>query len=414
MHPDPRTIDIQEYVFPLPDEKIASFPVSPRDSARLLIADGATRRVSESVFSKLTDNLPAGALMLVNETRVVRARLEFFRPSGSRIEVFILNPVDPPDIQLAFQSTGSCVCKAFVGNARKWKEPQLHLVCHVDDAKVGLSATLVERHENAFIVKLSWDPSHFTFAQVLEAAGKTPLPPYIKREATHHDSVDYQTLFARHDGSVAAPTAGLHFTPAVFKSLQQADIDIAKVVLHVGAGTFKPVGSGRLENHTMHTEQVVVTRDTLQRILSGIDRPRVVVGTTTVRTLESLYWYGVRLLKERKAVPFFIGQWYPYQFSDQELPSVGESLASVLEMMNINHLDELHGETQIIIAPPYRYKLTNVLITNFHQPGSTLLLLVAAFAGEVWRDAYQYALDHHFRFLSYGDACLFFPAEPIF
>lgn len=409
---DPRNIDIQNFEYHLPDSSIAAFPASPRDSARLLMADGTTRVVSESVFGEVANFLPPGALMLVNETRVVRARLEFFRPSGSRIEVFILNPVEPPDIQQAFLTTGSCLCKVFVGNARRWKEPVLQLVCLLNNEKVTLRVSQVRRDAGAFIVKLWWNPEHLTFAQVLEAAGKTPLPPYIKREATDRDVLDYQTMFARHDGSVAAPTAGLHFTPAVFGKLREAGITMANVVLHVGAGTFKPVNAGKLENHTMHTEQVVVSRATLETIVSSLGKPRVVVGTTTVRTLESLYWFGVRLLKERETVPFFIGQWYPYQFSNEELPSVAESLGSVLEMMNISQLDELHGETQIIIAPPYRYMLTDVLITNFHQPGSTLLLLVAAFAGDVWREAYQYAIDHHFRFLSYGDACLFFPAKP--
>lgn len=408
---DPRSIDIHHFDYALPDDFIASHPVTPRDSARLLMADGSTGKISESVFSRVSDFLPPDSLLLVNETRVVRARLLFARETGARIEIFILNPVDPPDIQMAFASRGSCVCKAFVGNARRWKDEVLQMPVMIDGEEAILSATRLGRDDNAFIVGLSWEPGHHTFARVLEAAGNMPLPPYIKREATEDDASDYQTVYARYDGSVAAPTAGLHFTDQVMDSLRAKGIETARVVLHVGAGTFKPVNSVTLEDHTMHTEQVVIDRQTVAKIASATDRTRVLVGTTTVRTIESLYWYGVKLLTDGFDASFSIDQWMPYNPEYNREITPLRSLEAVLAKMDREGWSSLAGETQIIIAPGYRYRLTDVLITNFHQPRSTLLLLVSAFLGDLWKEAYQYAIGHRFRFLSYGDACLFFPAR---
>lgn len=407
---NPRLINIKDFDYPLPESFIASHPAIPRDSARLLIAGRLNGEINEARFSEIAQYLPSNSLLLVNETRVVRARLIFNRSSGAQIEIFLLNPVDPADIQLAFASREPVVCKAFVGNARRWKGEVLYLNVSVDNTPVTLSARLVGRVDNAFLVQFAWEPGDFTFAGILEAAGKMPLPPYIKREATIDDASDYQTVYARQDGSVAAPTAGLHFTDEVMNSLASKGISTSRVILHVGAGTFKPVSTDRLESHTMHAEQIVIERATIEQLIEGVGRPRVLVGTTTVRTIESLYWYGVKLLTDGEGSHFNIDQWMPYDPKYAASVTAKESLLAVRSEMIRSGLEVLSGETSIIIAPGYLYHMTDILITNFHQPRSTLLLLVSAFTGDNWKTAYQYALGNGFRFLSYGDACLFFPA----
>lgn len=406
---NPRLIDIRDFDYPLPESFIATHPVVPRDAARLLIAGGMNDKIIEAKFSELARYLPANSLLLVNETRVVRARLFFHRPSGAQIEIFILNPVDPPDIQQAFTCHHQVVCKVLVGNARRWKGEVLDLNLVIDDKPVKLSARMAGRSDNAFLVQFNWEPCDYTFARVLEAAGKIPLPPYIKREATIDDSTDYQTVYARQDGSVAAPTAGLHFTNEVMNSLTSKGISTSRVILHVGAGTFKPVSTDKLESHTMHAEQIVIEKGTVKQLINGLERPRILVGTTTVRTIESLYWYGVKLLTEGEGTRFYIDQWMPYDTRYSASVPVRDALNAVLSEMNRCGMDVLSGETSIIIAPGYLYRMTDALITNFHQPRSTLLLLVSAFVGDYWRTAYEYALGNNFRFLSYGDACLFFP-----
>ncbi len=406
---NPRSIDIRDFDYPLPDSFIATHPVIPRDSARLLITGGMNEEITEGKFSELARFLPADSLLLVNETRVVRARLFFYRSSGAQIEVFILNPVEPADIQQAFSSRDPVVCKVFVGNARRWKGEVLDINLVIDDKPVTLSANLVGRSDNAFLVQFSWEPNDYNFAGILEAAGKIPLPPYIKREATSDDTIDYQTVYARHDGSVAAPTAGLHFTDDVMSSLASKGISTSRVILHVGAGTFKPVNTDRLENHTMHAEQIVIEKKSIKQLIDEAGRMRVLVGTTTVRTIESLYWYGVKLLTDGEGAKFLIDQWMPYDPKYSAPVTAKDSLEAVLSEMNRCGLEWISGETSIIIAPGYRYRMTDALITNFHQPRSTLLLLVSAFIGDRWKTAYHYALENNFRFLSYGDACLFFP-----
>lgn len=408
---NPRLINIDDFDYNLPDSSIAAHPVSPRDSARLLIAGRENGLIEDTVFSNLSHYLPSDSLLLVNETRVVKARLIFTNPKGAQIEIFLLNPIDPSDIQQAFSQHTSCVCKALVGNARRWKEGNLEMKLNTGPDPAILTAALQGRCDNAFVVKFSWSPAQLTFGQLLEAAGRMPLPPYIKRAATDQDTTDYQTFYAQHDGSVAAPTAGLHFTEEVMHSLADKGITTSKVVLHVGAGTFKPVSSAALTDHTMHSEQIIIDIQTIETLIANIHKPRILVGTTTVRTIESLYWYGVRLLTDGYDVPFCIEQWMPYDDRYNKGIHILEALNAVLEKINRHHARSISGETRIIIAPGYRYKLTDVLITNFHQPRSTLLLLVSAFIGSSWKMVYEYAINHNFRFLSYGDACLFFPEK---
>jgi S-adenosylmethionine:tRNA ribosyltransferase-isomerase len=403
-----KNIGIQEYDYPLPEERIAQFPMQERDQSRLLLyRDG---QIAQDVFSNLSDHIPAKSLMVFNETRVIHARLRFQKLSGSAVEVFCLEPVAPVnDIQLAFQQTAQCTWKCLVGNARRWKGEQLSLTVRIDETEITLKAEKGDHVEDAFYIRFSWFPENIAFAQVLETFGKIPLPPYIGREAAENDSTAYQTMFARYDGSVAAPTAGLHFTPGVMESLTNKSIGIEKVTLHVGAGTFKPVTSETLENHHMHSEQVIIPAEVVESLLANLSGHITLVGTTTVRTIESLYWQGVKWLLRTPLNPFMhIGQWDPYQTGYNCGISVERSLNCVIETLHCFGLQALQGSTSLLIAPGYTYRIPDAIITNFHQPRSTLLLLVAAFIGPDWKKAYDYAILNDFRFLSYGDSCLFF------
>jgi S-adenosylmethionine:tRNA ribosyltransferase-isomerase len=403
-----RNIPIEDFDYPLPVEQIAQFPLEVRDKSKLLVF--MDNVISEDTFENISSNLPAKSLLISNETRVVHARLLFRKPSGAHIEIFCLEPVEPSnDIQLAFQQQQNCTWKCLVGNARRWKSGPLEIVSEMECSPVQLTATLTERDETGFYIRFNWTPSHLTFAQVLEHFGKIPLPPYISREASETDNTRYQTVFARKDGSVAAPTAGLHFTPEVLSSLEKKHIKTGSVTLHVGAGTFKPVSSETIGDHHMHFEQVIVPVRLLKEILKYKNKHITLVGTTTVRTLESVYWQGVKWLqKNPESAVMHIEQWDPYLSLPEKLVSTEESLQCVIETLERFGLAELHGETALMIAPGYTYHIPGAIITNFHQPKSTLLLLVAAFIGEKWKDAYQYALSNNFRFLSYGDSCLFF------
>jgi S-adenosylmethionine:tRNA ribosyltransferase-isomerase len=402
----PKNISIEAYDYPLPEHRIAQFPVPERDHSKLLIAK--KNHLSEDVFHHITDYLPENSLILFNDTKVIRARMRFRKSTGARIEVFILEPVLPTaEVQNAFQVQGECTWKCFVGNAKKWKQGALQLDFEHKDKRVMLKAEKGETVGNAHLVHFSWQPAELSFSDILMHSGSIPLPPYMHRETNAEDVERYQTIYARHQGSVAAPTAGLHFTPRVLERLEARNIRSDYVRLHVGAGTFKPVSSDTMADHEMHTEQVLVKKETLERLISRDFSSLIVVGTTTTRTIESLYWYGLKLLSKPDAA-FKIAQWEPYEKSADALPDVKTALQAVLDFMNRNELEVLQGETQIIIAPPYQFKLVDVLITNFHQPKSTLLLLVAAFYGENWRRAYDFALENDFRFLSYGDSCLFF------
>ena len=405
---DPKEISINDYDYPLPDERIATYPVVPRDSSKLMVTYGDSGVIEATSFRQIVDYLPENGLLVVNETRVVRARLIFFRETGARVEIFCLNPVEPAEITSSFDSRGRCVWKAFVGNAKRWKEPYLRMTGVIEGNEVTLSARQCGVEGEARLIEFTWNPQSYSFAEVLEAMGKVPLPPYIHREAEEGDTLKYQTIFARQDGSVAAPTAGLHFSPDILNSLSNKGYDTLRLILHVGAGTFKPVTAESMAEHTMHSEKVVITAEKVDFLIENLSRPRVVVGTTSVRSLESLYWFGVKLLKGGFNTTFSIDQWYPYSGAGDAV-SIGESLNAVKEWLRVGNRTHVEGETQLLIAPGYKFRLTDILVTNFHQPKSTLLLLVAAFSGQIWRETYNKALAEDFRFLSYGDACLFFP-----
>ncbi len=403
-----KTLDINGFDYPLPESRIALFPVAERDQSKLLVMNDGS--LSEDVFANLPQHLPAGSLMIFNETRVIHARLVFHKPSGSRIEIFCLEPVAPvSDVQLAFQQKETCTWKCLVGNAKRWKSGKLTLNAEVAGHETELVAEMKERLGDSFLVEFTWTPGSTAFADILEVFGKIPLPPYIGREVTDRDNVMYQTVYARNDGSVAAPTAGLHFTPAVFGALSAKNITKNNITLHVGAGTFRPVSAESLLDHVMHSEQVIIPATVIENILRYKPNRITVVGTTTVRSLESLYWQGVKWLRGESADAHLeVGQWDPYKLEYQGV-TLDESLQKVLEVLNAHGLDELKGYTSLLIAPGYEYHIPDAIVTNFHQPKSTLLLLVSAFVGDDWKKAYDYALVHGFRFLSYGDSCLFFP-----
>jgi len=406
-----RNIRIEDYNYPLDAAFIAQFPLEIRDRSKLLIYN--ENCISQDIFSNIASHLPADSLLVSNETRVVHARLLFRKPSGSQIEIFCLEPVEPTnEIQLAFQQTTSCTWKCLVGNAKRWKSGDLHLESEIDNMPVLLTARLAERTEASFYIQFDWTPAHLTFARILEHFGKIPLPPYISRDASENDNTRYQTVFARYDGSVAAPTAGLHFTPGVLSSLAQKNIATGTVTLHVGAGTFKPVSTDTIGNHQMHHEQVIVPVKLLRQILAYRGKQITLVGTTTVRTLESVYWQGVKWLKQNPDSPVMhVEQWDPYSDLSENPVNTEDALKCVIETIERFGHTELHGETSLMIAPGYKYHIPDAIITNFHQPKSTLLLLVAAFIGPQWKDLYNYALANNFRFLSYGDSCLFFKHE---
>lgn len=395
-------INMADYSYDLPQSKIAEHPAARRDHSRLLIMNGDG--ISEDRFYNLHSHLPSGGLMVFNNTRVIRARLVFRKATGARIEVFCLEPLEPsPEINIAFESTSPVVWKCLVGNARKWRSGELTMDLGGD--RGHLFAERTGESEGAFTVRFSWDIHGKSFAEVIDEAGKVPLPPYIQREAEAEDIDRYQTIYARHHGSVAAPTAGLHFTPEVLDSLKERNIGFENVTLHVGAGTFRPVAHPDIRDHKMHTEQIVISQGLIRAILNK-NGPLTAVGTTSLRTLESLFWYGV-LLEEDKYAAFSVSQWEPYQRMSPPI-SREKALRNILDHMEQSGREVIAGDTSLIIIPGYNFQIADVLITNFHMPRSTLLLLVAAFAGKKWRDAYAYALENNFRFLSYGDSCLFF------
>ena len=406
-----RNLRIEDFDYPLPPAQIAQFPLAVRDTSKLLIMKNDV--ISEDNFSNIASLLTDDSLLISNETRVVHARLLFSKPSGSQIEIFCLEPVAPAnDIQLAFQQQQSSTWKCMVGNARRWKSGTLQFEGETDGILSTLKAKMESRDETTFQIRFDWTPAKLTFAQMLEHFGKIPLPPYISREASEDDRIRYQTVFARNDGSVAAPTAGLHFTPEVLASLEKKNIKTASVTLHVGAGTFKPVSSETIGDHLMHYEQVIVPVKLLKEILNYNNKHITLVGTTTVRTLESVYWQGVKWLRQPAEVSkMHIEQWDPYLNPAAKPVSTEKALQCVIETLEKSGLAELQGETSLMIAPGYKYHIPDAIITNFHQPKSTLLLLVAAFVGPSWKNAYDYALANNFRFLSYGDSCLFFKHE---
>lgn len=399
-------IKISDYNYTLPDERIAKFPLSQRDQSKLLIYRKG--EISETRFHFLPDYIEPGSLVIFNNTRVIQARLHFRKETGALIEVFCLEPLIPNDYTLNFQQTSHSAWLCMIGNAKKWREGSLHRQLQISGKTVTLTATRGESMGTSYQVNFSWDDPEVNFADILQYFGELPIPPYLNRETAESDKQTYQTVYSKIKGSVAAPTAGLHFTNEVLDSLKQKGVELDEVTLHVGAGTFKPVKSEEINGHEMHTEYISVSRSTIEHLIAH-DAKVTAVGTTSVRTLESLYYIGVRIshnpdLDENELT---VSQWEPYDSPSQM--SAIEALQWILHYMDRHHLENLHTSTQIMIAPGYSYKLVNRMITNFHQPQSTLLLLVSAFVDGDWQHIYDYALTHDFRFLSYGDSSLLIP-----
>jgi len=396
-------IHIEDYNYNLPDEKIAKYPLECRDGSKLLKYQNAA--VEEYKFTDLPSLLPEGALMVFNDTKVVPARLHFQRSTGAHIEIFCLEPVRPNEYVTMFAETSSCRWKCIVGNVKRWKNDTLDLYNPLNDgaiAQMALKADLIERDGETSIVEFSWS-SGIPFSKVLELGGSVPIPPYLNRDTEDVDLERYQTLYARYRGSVAAPTAGLHFTENVLEKIRSKGISTETVCLHVGAGTFLPVKSSLVSEHTMHREPFVVTCEFIEKLIAA-EGKLVAVGTTSVRTLESLYYVGVRCLEE--GMPGDVDQWAPYSRNYQY--ALKESLKAIVDYLKSNGLAELKVGTRIIIVPGYEFKVVDVLVTNFHQPQSTLLLLISAFVKGDWKRIYEFALGHDFRFLSYGDSSVLF------
>lgn len=406
-------IRIEDFDYPLPDERIPAHPLDVRDNCKLLLCspDG---RIFHRIFRDLPDLLPPGTLLICNDTKVINARLQFQKESGANIELFLLEPVSPADYALNFQSRENCVWKCLVGNSKKWKRDTISTQVPIEGKGVvelkALRLNILD--DGASNISFSWDNPDLTFGQILEYAGRIPIPPYLNRDSEESDNEDYQTVYAKFEGSVAAPTAGLHFTPGVFENLKAHAVEIGKVTLHVGAGTFRPVKSDRIGDHAMHSEPFSITRELIGKILDWKKkgRPVVAVGTTSVRTLESLPYIG-HALSAGSADPWHVSQWDPYDATDFDTV---EALEKILETMQLEGLDSFTASTSIMIAPGFRWRITDGIVTNFHQPKSTLLLLVSSFLSSGndnptdWRILYDSALSNGYRFLSYGDASLLF------
>ena len=415
---DTKHIKTGDYDYALPDERIAKFPLTRRDHSKLLIYEHG--KVYEDIFYNLPDHLPKHALMVFNNTRVIQARMHFRKETGALIEVFLMEPAAPTDYEQMFQTKGKCSWLCMIGNLKKWKEGALKHEFAIKGEPLTLSVTM-NREKNVhhatgtnYRVDFTWDNTNISFAEILEAVGELPIPPYLNRETQESDKTTYQTVYSKIKGSVAAPTAGLHFTDEVLKAIDNRTIEREEVTLHVGAGTFKPVKSKEIEGHEMHTEYVVVHRHTLESLLKH-DCKAIAVGTTSVRTLESLYYIGVKLASNPDATEeeLHVNQWEPYEDGREGktvkhiMPAV--AIRNIIDWLDRSGTEVLHGSTQIIIAPGYEYKIVKMLITNFHQPQSTLLLLVSAFVKGDWKKIYDYALHNGFRFLSYGDSSLLIP-----
>jgi S-adenosylmethionine:tRNA ribosyltransferase-isomerase len=406
---DPRNISIHDFNYTLPDEKIALFPLEERDASRLLIyKDG---NIQEDRYKNIANYLPAQSMLVFNNTRVINARLRFQKAGGAKIEIFCLEPAGPiTEYSTVMNQRGFSKWKAFIGGAAKWKEPFLEKQLTINNRSVLLKAKLEEKIPDAYIVSFSWEPAEISFAEVLESTGDIPLPPYIKRTTNKEDENRYQTIYAQHNGSVAAPTAGLHFTEHIFSELSNKNISREYITLHVGAGTFKPVKADKMEDHEMHAEWIDVSLSSIKNLLN--QEMIIAVGTTSLRTLESLYWLGIKVsLNPGIEIPA-LQQWDVYESPlSGTVMTCDEALSNLIKWMEHKKLERLFTQTQLLITPGYRFRVAKALITNFHQPQSTLLLLVAAAIGNNWKDIYQYALNNDFRFLSYGDGNLLFMAE---
>lgn len=399
-------IPISEYSFELPDSKIAKYPLAERDLSKLLYFDG--EHINDKDFKDLPSLLNAGDLLVFNNTKVIQARMEFHKATGARIEIFCLEPANSADYESVFQAKGSIAWKCIVGNLKKWKDGNLEKELEVNGSKVTLTATKQEQLSDSLAILFSWN-GDYTFSEILEASGKIPIPPYLNRDTEDIDQNRYQTVYSKHKGSVAAPTAGLHFTPATISMLKGKGVAIAELTLHVGAGTFKPVKADDVTEHEMHTEHFSVTLPELKQLKAHMGNI-ISVGTTSLRTLESLYWYGVRTLRAGR--PDFekaIQQWEPYHHETAYTAS--DAMDALIAYLEHNGMAELHASTQIIIVKGYQLRMIKGLVTNFHQPQSTLLLLVSALVGDSWKAIYQHALDNGYRFLSYGDSSLLLPKK---
>ncbi|OYU55962.1 MAG: S-adenosylmethionine tRNA ribosyltransferase [Chitinophagaceae bacterium BSSC1] len=444
-----KKIQIKDYSYELPDERIAKFPLENRDQSKLLIANQAPTQASHEVndfhevldletsstttqqtyqidqYLNLANHLPANSFLVFNNTKVVEARILFQKPTGGVIELFCLEPDSIyPDITSAMLQKGTVQWKCLVGGAKKWKEEFLEKTIIDQGQNITLRARRVAQGAEAYLIEFSWSQAQMSFAELLHIAGLIPLPPYLNRVAENSDAERYQTVYAKHDGSVAAPTAGLHFTEGVFASLAAKGITKDFVTLHVGAGTFKPVKADAMEDHEMHAEFIDVSDSFIENLLGRLGDPIVPVGTTSMRTLESLYWLGLKTMANPtiNLADLTVHQWDPYEMNSSNVPqknldartiSASIALASLLQWMQTQKLSQLITKTQIIIAPGYQFRICSGLITNFHQPQSTLLLLVAALIGDTWKELYNHAMNNEFRFLSYGDGCLIWNAQAI-
>ncbi len=404
MHP--KDLQIKDFTYSLPDERIAKYPLASRDQSKLLIYK--EKEIHKSVYQHIANEIPEKSLLLFNNTKVVEARILFQKTSGATIEIFCLEPDDRyPDITKAMIQKGKVFWKCLVGGAKKWKELQIFKTVLLGEKTIILSAERKEQIHDYYLIEFNWDDTNLSFAEILHSAGLIPLPPYLNRHAEASDADRYQTIYAKYDGSVAAPTAGLHFTETVFKQLDAKYIERAYLTLHVGAGTFKPVKAEKIEGHEMHAEYIEVSEALIGKIIAHLDHPIIPVGTTSMRTIESLYWLGVKtILNSNIALSeLVINQWDPYELDAAGI-TTSTALNALISWMKKNEIELLITKTQIIIAPGYTFKIAKALITNFHQPQSTLLLLVSALIGDEWKRVYKYAMQNDFRFLSYGDGCL--------
>jgi S-adenosylmethionine:tRNA-ribosyltransferase-isomerase (queuine synthetase) len=394
-------IYIDEYDYLLPDERIAKFPLERRDASKLLLYNN--NNISQSTFSHIADYLPENSLLVYNNTRVIQARLVFRKATGARVEVFCLEPLTPVDYAQSLGATSECIWKCMVGNLKKWKEGLLSKTIDIKEKNCTFNAEHLHTEGNMHSIRFTWDNPDLHFADILENAGELPIPPYLHRDTQESDLTTYQTVYSKIKGSVAAPTAGLHFTTDVFKSLESKNIETEELTLHVGAGTFQPVKTRDIAEHQMHTEVISVHKNTIEHLLQKLGNI-IAVGTTSVRTLESLYYIGLQIKNNKSISQFHINQWLPYE-SEIEIPT-REALLNILNYLDKNNLNTLHAATQIMIKPGYKFRVVSGIITNFHQPKSTLLLLVSAFVDGNWKEIYDYAMENGFRFLSYGDSSL--------
>jgi S-adenosylmethionine:tRNA ribosyltransferase-isomerase len=398
-------ISISDFNYDLPDTRIAKYPLVERDQSKLLVWKNG--RIKDSQFRNLAEFLPSNSLLIFNNTRVIRARLHFQKETGAKIEIFCLDPHEPADYQIAFQTTQSCTWKCMIGNQKKWKGERLKKLILIDDTEIELSAEQIDPLNDKSLIRFNWNNPGFEFSRIIEHAGILPIPPYLNRETEESDLERYQTIYSKIKGSVAAPTAGLHFTEQVFDHLKTDGHELAELTLHVGAGTFQPVKSEILSGHEMHSEHLYISRNFLNKLIKHTGK-KIAVGTTSVRTLESLYWLGVQAYQNTviSLDDLNVTQWEAYERTEVPI-AAKDALTALFNLMNYHSTDFLSASTQIIIAPGYQFRIVDGMITNFHQPQSTLLLLISAYLGDEWKKIYEHALKNDYRFLSYGDSNLY-------